>query len=81
MTNQPRDFRDRITVDPGILAGKPVVTGTRIPVSLILNLLSNGYDIARIRETYPILTVDDVKAAIDYASARVDREEVRLLAD
>lgn len=79
-TPQP-DYLDRITVDPGILVGKPVVTGTRIPVYLILNLIAHGYDFARIIEAYPVLTEDDIKAALLYAAARMNREEVRVLAE
>lgn len=75
MKAQTSNYRDRITVDPEILAGKPVVTGTRVPVSLVLNLFRNGYDIARVQEAYPVLTEDDVKAALYYAEARVDRVE------
>lgn len=53
-----------ITVDPDILAGHPVIKGTRIPVSLILNLLSHGYSFDKIIEEYPELTVSDIKSAI-----------------
>lgn len=77
----PKDrakYLDRIAVDPRVLAGKPVICGTRIPVSLILNLLANGYDFARIIDAYPDLTKEDVKAAIQYSEARIDREEVKL---
>lgn len=70
---------NRIVVDPHVLAGKPVVRGTRIPVSLILNLLAHGYDFDRIVGAYPILSRDDVRAAIEYAAARLEREEVRSL--
>jgi uncharacterized protein (DUF433 family) len=68
-------YRDRITVDPDILVGKPVITGTRIPVSLILNLLAHDYTFDRIIQAYPILTVDDIRAAIAYAGAGLDRHE------
>ncbi len=71
--------QERIIVDPEILAGKPVVKGTRIPVSLILNLLAHGYDFDRIVQAYPILTKDDVRAAIRYTEWRMNREEVRAL--
>ncbi len=69
-------YLDRITVDPDILVGKPVITGTRIPVSLVLNLLAHDYTFDRIIEAYPILTADDIRAAISYAGARLDREVV-----
>lgn len=59
-----RTFADRIVTDPRVMAGKPVVKGTRVPVSVILNLLANGYDFARIEDSYPDLTRDDIRAAI-----------------
>ena len=67
----------RIIVDPNILTGKPVIAGTRIPVYLILNLLAHGYDFDRIIKAYPVLTKDDIKAAITYSEARMKREEIR----
>jgi uncharacterized protein (DUF433 family) len=79
MKKEPGDDRDRIIVDARILAGKPVIKGTRIPVSLILNLLGHGYDFDRISETYPELTEADIRAAVAYSEARMNREEVRPL--
>jgi uncharacterized protein (DUF433 family) len=74
------NFRDRITIDPQILVGKPVIKGTRIPVSLILNLLSHDYTFDQVMEDYPTLTADDIRAAIAYAEARIKNEEVFPLA-
>lgn len=56
---------ERIEVNPKILGGKPVIRGTRIPVYLILKLLSAGYDFKRIIKAYPTLTEDDIKGAVD----------------
>jgi uncharacterized protein (DUF433 family) len=56
---------ERIEVNPEILGGKPVIRGTRIPVYLILELLSAGYDFKRIIKAYPTLTEDDIKGAVD----------------
>jgi uncharacterized protein (DUF433 family) len=56
---------ERIEVNPKILGGKPVIKGTRIPVYLILELLSAGYDFKRIIESYPTLTEEDIKAAVE----------------
>jgi uncharacterized protein (DUF433 family) len=67
------DYLERIVVDPRILVGKPVIKGTRIPVSLVLNLLGHGYDFSRIREAYPDLTDDDIRAAVNYSEARIRR--------
>lgn len=61
---EPIDFGARIDVNPRVLGGKPVVKDTRIPVSLILNLLAYGYTVERVAEAYPILTVADVRAAL-----------------
>jgi len=62
-------------VNPKILGGKPVIKGTRIPVYLVLELLSAGYDFNRIVEAYPTLKEEDVKAAVEYAAKIVKNEE------
>ncbi|MFQ6134472.1 MAG: DUF433 domain-containing protein [Nitrososphaerales archaeon] len=66
---------ERIEVNPKILGGKPVIRGTRIPVYLILELLSAGYDFKRIMEAYPTLKEEDIKAAVKYATKIVKHEE------
>ena len=69
---------DRIVTDPAILGGKPVIEGTRIPVSLILNLLANGADNLEIQADYPDLTERDIRSAIAYAADRVDQDTATL---
>jgi uncharacterized protein (DUF433 family) len=59
---------DRIVVDPEILAGKPVIRGTRIAVELILELLAAGQSESEILANYPGLTREDVLASLSYAS-------------
>ncbi len=59
---------DRIATDPGVLAGKPVIRGTRIPVYLILELLAAGNSRQEILKEYPQLTDEDITAAMEYAS-------------
>lgn len=66
---------ERIEVNPKILGGKPVIRGTRIPVYLILELLSAGYDFKRIMEAYPTLKEEDIKAAVEYAAKIVKNVE------
>ena len=73
---RPIDVSERIVVDPGILVGKPVINGTRILVSLILNLVAHRASFAEIVEDYPILTVEDIRSAILCAGTRLDRGEV-----
>jgi len=70
---------NKIIVDPKILAGKPIIKGTRIPVYLVLNLLANGYNFDKIIEAYPRLTKEDIEAAIKYSEDRMKRVEVRNL--
>lgn len=64
----------RIVRNPKILLGKPVIAGTRIPVTLILNLLAHGQTITEIIDDYPDLTAEDIKAAVEYAERAVEKE-------
>lgn len=58
----------RIVVDPEILAGKPVVRGTRLAVEFILELLAAGETESEILASYPGLSRDDIMACLSYAS-------------
>jgi len=57
-----------IVVNPEILGGKPIVEGTRLSVEHVLGLLAHGMSHREIVEAYPELTIDDVKAVIQYAA-------------
>jgi uncharacterized protein (DUF433 family) len=59
---------ERIVVDPDILAGKPVVRGTRLAAEFILELLAAGQSEHEILTNYPGLTRDDILACLSYAS-------------
>ncbi len=61
------DWQERIVVDPKILAGKPVIRGTRLSVEFILGLLANDWTIQQILNEYPQLKNEDVIAALKYA--------------
>jgi uncharacterized protein (DUF433 family) len=63
----------RIAVDPDVCFGKPRIRGTRIWVSLILDLLASGMTVADVRVEYPQLTREDILAAIAYG-AEMSRE-------
>ena len=69
------DLLSRITVDPGVCAGKPCIRGTRIYISIILDGLAEGLTPAQIIDHYPHLTLDDIHAALAYA-AELARENV-----
>ncbi len=66
----------RIIINPEICHGKPIIAGTRIMVTNILSLLAGGYSVKRITEYYPDLTEEAVVAAIRYAIAALDNEDV-----
>ena len=55
---------DRISIDPAVMVGKPVVRGTRVPVELVLGFLAAKPDLGELLAAYPHLTVDDVKACL-----------------
>ena len=57
----------RITLDPNVLTGKPVVRGTRLSVEFIIGLLADGWTEAQLLANYPDLTRDDVFACLAYA--------------
>ena len=60
-------WRDYIESTPGILAGKPRLKGTRIPVSLVLGYLASGSNADEIIREYPDLTQERIRACLDYA--------------
>ena len=65
------DLLKRITIDPGIFNGKPIIRGIRFAVTDVLDLLSAGMTPEEIIEDFPFLEKDDIKAALLYASLRL----------
>ena len=70
-----KEIAERITTDPDIMVGKPVVEGTRVPVELVLAKLAANPGLGEFFLDYPELTVDDVKAVLAYASTLVPNKE------
>jgi len=68
------ELLERIAVDPNVLAGKPVIKGTRIPIYLIVELIASGMTMKDVLKEYPELKEDDVKAALLYASKLLEKE-------
>lgn len=66
----------RIVLDPQILAGKPVVRGTRLAVEFIIGLLADGWSEADILSNYPGLAHDDIIACLAYARDVLSSERV-----
>jgi uncharacterized protein (DUF433 family) len=66
----------RITVDPEIFGGKPIVRGMRISVELILSLLRQGASWDDLRQDYPELEVADIQACLEYARTMIANESL-----
>ena len=69
-----RNF-ERITFNPNIMGGQACIRGMRIPVSLIINLVSNDMTTEEIVEEYPDLEPEDIKESLQYA-AWLAKEEI-----
>jgi uncharacterized protein (DUF433 family) len=69
------DWHERISVDPKVLVGKPVIKGTRLSVEFILDLLANGWTIEQILDEYPQLEREDIIAVLKYAAEMVKEEK------
>jgi len=70
------EWKERIIVDPEILAGKPIIKGTRISVEFILDLLANGWTTENILKNYPQLKREDIFAVLKYATEILTQEKV-----
>jgi uncharacterized protein (DUF433 family) len=67
---------DRIVLDPAILAGKPIVRGTRLSVEFIIGLMADGWAEVDILKNYPGLAHEDISACLAYARDLVQSERV-----
>jgi uncharacterized protein (DUF433 family) len=68
------NWREHIISDKEVLLGKPILKGTRISVELILDLLSTGWTEKMILESYPKLTLEDLKAVFAYLKECIEQE-------
>jgi uncharacterized protein (DUF433 family) len=71
MTDNPR-----IIIDTDVLAGKPIVRGTRLSVEFVIGLLADGWTQAEILANYPGLTHDDILACLAYARDAISSEKI-----
>jgi uncharacterized protein (DUF433 family) len=72
MTKERPTYHERIIQDPQIMVGKPVVKGTRIPVERVIQHLADNPDVNDLFEAFPHLTIEDVKACLAYAHAKLE---------
>ena len=72
------DWGTRITIDPDIQGGKPVIKGTRVPVQVIVGGLAKGMTVEQVCDEY-VVTEADVRAALTYATEVLAEKTVRAL--
>jgi uncharacterized protein (DUF433 family) len=72
---QPVELYPGIVSNPGILGGKPVIKGTRVPVELVLGQLAGGASMEEVTYEYN-LTIEDVRAALGYAARQVAEDVI-----
>jgi uncharacterized protein (DUF433 family) len=70
------ELLQRITVDPGIFGGKPIVRGRRLAVEHVLGMLAAGDSPETLLQGYPWLELDDIRACLAYAHRLVAHERV-----
>ena len=59
---------ERVTVDPALMLGQPVITGTRLPVYVIVQAIAAGDNADELLEAYPFLAAEDIEAALGFAA-------------
>jgi uncharacterized protein (DUF433 family) len=69
----------RIEINARVMQGKPVISGSRIPVELLLRKLAEGATHEDLLDAYPRLVQDDIRAALDYAADTIAHETVLTL--
>jgi uncharacterized protein (DUF433 family) len=68
--------QDHIVLDPAVLAGKPVIRGTRLSVEFVIGLMADGWSEADILANYPALSRVDIAACLAYARDLLHSEKV-----
>jgi uncharacterized protein (DUF433 family) len=66
----------RIILAPAVLAGKPVISGTRLSVEFVIGLMADGWSEADILKNYPGVTHEDIIACLAYARDALSSEKV-----
>lgn len=69
------NYQNRITANPNVMLGKPVVKGTRITVELILRKITGGFTFDEIVEMYPHIKKEAILASVSYAASVLEGEE------
>jgi uncharacterized protein (DUF433 family) len=70
MTDQ--QLLQRITINPKVMVGKPIIKGTRLTIEYVLNLLAHGATAAEILDEYEGLTQEDIQACLLFATRSLE---------
>ncbi len=76
MNEQEQKLLERVTADPAVFGGKPIIRGMRISVELVLSLLAQGETPEAILDDYPDLEPDDIRACLAYAHAVIAHDRL-----
>lgn len=69
-------YTDRIEINPRVCNGKPVIKGTRIPVTVIIDQIAEGETWDALLAGYPELSIDDIKSALLYAKFIIEHSDI-----
>lgn len=69
-------WEERIIIDPSVLAGKPIVKGTRMAVEFVVDLLGRGWTTDQILKEYDHLKAEDIQACLAYSADILKSERV-----
>jgi uncharacterized protein (DUF433 family) len=72
-------WQERITIDPAVLVGKPIIKGTRIAVEFVIDLLARGWTPGQVLQEYDHLKPEDIQACLAYAGEMLKTERVYLV--
>ena len=73
------DWRARITLDAKVLAGKPIIKGTRMSIEFVIDLLGRGWTVEQVLREYDHLSPEDIQACLAYAGDVLKSERVYML--
>jgi len=69
---------DRIELNPKVCNGRPIIKGTRIPISVILEQIAEGIPCDELLANYPELTREDIQATLLYARETINHTDIKV---
>ncbi len=72
------NYLDRVSFNPAVMGGRPIIRGMRVTVGMILGQLAGGHTTEEVLDAYPYLERQDISAALEYAAWRVQEIDLGL---